>query len=74
MDEPVEERKEGGHVERVEIASIELRAQLTEILNRVAYNGRRYVITRHGKPYAALIGPDDLERLEAAEATGAAHT
>jgi prevent-host-death family protein len=66
------ERKEGDGVERVEIGSLALRARLTDVINRVSYNGHRYVITRNGKPYAALVGPRDLEKLEAAEAPAGA--
>jgi prevent-host-death family protein len=68
MAEASEDRKEEGRVERIEIGSMELRMRLTEVLNRVKYNGHRYVITRHGVPLVALVGPKDLERLEAAEA------
>jgi antitoxin (DNA-binding transcriptional repressor) of toxin-antitoxin stability system len=32
----------------------------------VAYAGEQYIIERRGKPLAALIGIDDLQRLEAA--------
>lgn len=72
MAEANEERKEANSVQRIEIGSNEARRQLTDLVNRVAYSGRRVVITRHGKPYAALIGPQDLEKLEASEAPAGA--
>lgn len=43
------------------------RSDLAELVNRVAYSGERVVLTRHGKPLAALVSPSDLDRLEEAE-------
>jgi prevent-host-death family protein len=39
------------------------RAQLAELVNRVVYGGEQVVLTRHGKPLAALVSAADLERL-----------
>lgn len=49
---------------RREIPVTQARADLAELVNRVAYSGERVVLTRHGKAMAALVPADDLERLE----------
>ena len=49
---------------RREIPVTQARADLAELVNRVAYSGERVVLTRHGKAVAALVSADDLERLE----------
>ncbi|HEY3682385.1 MAG TPA: type II toxin-antitoxin system Phd/YefM family antitoxin [Streptosporangiaceae bacterium] len=49
---------------RREIPVTQARADLAELVNRVAYSGERLVLTRHGKAMAALVPADDLERLE----------
>lgn len=41
------------------------KTRLSEFVNKVLYGGERVVITRNGKPVAALVSPDDLARLEA---------
>lgn len=44
------------------------RAQLAELVGRVSYGGERVVLTRHGRPAAALVPIADLDRLlDAAE-------
>lgn len=45
----------------------EARESLAEIVNRVVYRGERVMLRRHGKPVAALVSADDLERLAALE-------
>jgi len=42
----------------------EAETHLSEYINRVYYRGERIVIERHGKPVAALVGIEDLARLE----------
>jgi prevent-host-death family protein len=39
------------------------RAELAELINRVVYGGEQVVLTRHGKPLAALVSAADLQRL-----------
>ena len=46
------------------VGTHEAKTHLSEYLNRVRYGGERIVIERHGKPVAALVGVEDLERLE----------
>ena len=41
----------------------DLRNDLAEILNRVAYKGERVVVERRGKGVAALVPVEDLELL-----------
>jgi prevent-host-death family protein len=47
-----------------EIPVTQARADLADLVNRVAYSGDRVVLTRHGKPVAALVSAEDLELLE----------
>ena len=42
----------------------EIKARLSEIVDRVESRHERIVLTRHGRPAAVLISPDDLEALE----------
>jgi prevent-host-death family protein len=46
------------------VGTHEAKTHLSEYLNRVHYRGERVVIERHGKPVAALVGMEDLARLE----------
>lgn len=46
------------------VGTHEAKTHLSEYLNRVRYGGERIVIERHGKPVAALVSTEDLERLE----------
>lgn len=50
-----------------EVPVTQARSDLAELVNRVAYSGDRVVLTRHGKPLAALVSSCDLERLEEAD-------
>ena len=52
------------------ISMTEARAQLAELANRVAYGGERVVLTRHGKPFVALISAADLALLDAPRSAG----
>ncbi len=47
----------------------EAKAALSECIREVEH-GLTVVITRHGKPVAALVRPEDLERLERLRAAG----
>ena len=44
---------------------VEAKTHFAEWMNRVAYQGQRVVVERHGKPVMAWVGMDDLARLEA---------
>ncbi|NWF58501.1 MAG: type II toxin-antitoxin system Phd/YefM family antitoxin [Fischerella sp.] len=49
------------------VSATEARANFQELVNRVEYGGERIVIERHGKAAVAIIGLEDLKRLEALE-------
>ena len=44
-----------------------LRARLGDLVSRVSYKHDRVVITKHGKPVAALISASDMEKFEELE-------
>ena len=46
-----------------------LRDDLRHHLDHVMASGRRLLVTRHGKPVAALVSPHELEALERVENT-----
>lgn len=47
-----------------EIPVTQAREELADLINRVAYGHERIVLTRHSKPVACLVPPEDLARLE----------
>ena len=51
----------------MDIPTAEARKQFSEILNRAAYAKERVVLTRRGKPLAAVVPIEDIEALEAME-------
>lgn len=56
-----------GIVRHSEVALAELRANIGDTINRAAYAGERVVVTRNGKPAAALISAEDLAYFEELE-------
>ncbi len=42
----------------------EAKRRLSELMSRVAYRGERFLIRRRGRPMAALVSAEDLDRLE----------
>lgn len=40
------------------------RDELADLINRVAYGHERIILTRHSKPVAGLVPPEDLAWLE----------
>jgi prevent-host-death family protein len=48
----------------VEISVAEIRDNLADALNRVAYAGERVILQRRGKGVAALVSMEDLKLLE----------
>lgn len=54
--------------EVVEVGMDAARDELTDLMDLAAVRGARVIITRFGKPRAALIGMDDLERLQQLDA------
>ena len=51
----------------IKIAATTLRSAFADTINRVAYQGERIALERHGKTVAALVSAEDLELLEALE-------
>ena len=51
----------------IEIPVTQAREELADLLNRVAYGHERIVLTRHSRPVACIVPPDDLARLEELE-------
>lgn len=50
-----------------EIPMTDARAHLADLANRVVYGGEHIVLTRHGKPFAALVSIQDLGWIEAGD-------
>lgn len=46
------------------ITTVAARENFAELINQASYGGRRVVLTRRGKPVAALISLRDLRLLE----------
>ena len=45
----------------------EIRGNLADVINRVAYGGERIILERRSKPVLALVSMEDLELLEEME-------
>ena len=52
------------------VTTKELRANLAEILNRVAFGGEQIVVRRHGKPFVAIVATYDVQACQALEDHG----
>ena len=50
-----------------EIPVTQARDQLADLINRVAYGHERIILTRHSKPVACIVPPEDLAELEERE-------
>jgi prevent-host-death family protein len=46
------------------VSAAQAKAQLSALVAKVAHGGKHFIIERRGKPLAALVSVDDLERLE----------
>jgi len=51
----------------MEISMVQVRDNLAEVINRVAYGGERAVLQRRGKGVVAVVSMDDLALLESLE-------
>ena len=60
-------RAEGDFGDATFVTTKELRANLAEVLNRVAYGGEQIVVKRHGKPFVAIVATYDLQACQALE-------
>lgn len=52
--------------QRTSVTADQARDDMKDLLNRAEFGGERVIITRHGKPAAAVVSIDDLEKIEAA--------
>jgi|GEM_PF-726457 len=59
--------KEGDFGDAGFVTTKELRANLAEVLNRVAFGGDQVVVKRHGKPFVAIVATYDLQACQALE-------
>lgn len=48
----------------IQISMSKLRQNLGSLVNQAAYGGERIVLMAHGEPKAAIIGIEDLQRLQ----------
>ena len=55
-------------------STADIKARLSEMIGKVIYGHERLVVLRRGKPVAALVSLQDLQRLEALDSAGAAKT
>lgn len=46
------------------VKTAEAKAQLSELVSRVAYGAEHFLSERHGKPVAGLVSAEDLAKLE----------
>ncbi len=51
----------------VRIPAVKARDEFSDLINRAAYGKERVVLTRRGKPLAAVVPLDDVELLERLE-------
>lgn len=55
----------GDHDERMQpITAAEARRNMAELVNRAAYGGERFVVTRHGKELVAIVPLQDATLLD----------
>lgn len=47
-----------------QVSTAETRKHMSELLNRAAYGGERFVVTRHGKELAAIVPLDEVTLLD----------
>jgi prevent-host-death family protein len=52
-------------------STADIKAHLSEMIGKVVYGHERLVVLRRGKPVAALVSLQDLQRLEALDSAGA---
>jgi prevent-host-death family protein len=51
----------------MDISIAQFRNHMADTINRAAYAGERVILTRDGKPAAAMVGIEDLRLLEELE-------
>lgn len=53
--------------EMTSVSVSELRMNLADLINRVAYRKERVIVVRQGKPLVALVPVEDVEWMDAVE-------
>ncbi|HUY51700.1 MAG TPA: type II toxin-antitoxin system Phd/YefM family antitoxin [Streptosporangiaceae bacterium] len=53
-----------------EVPVTQARDELADLINRVAHGHERIILTRHSKPVACIVPPEDLTQLEQLEQHG----
>jgi prevent-host-death family protein len=53
-------------------STADIKARLSEMISKVVYSHERVVVLRRGKPVAALVSLEDLQRLESLDSTSQA--
>lgn len=48
-----------------QVPVVDVQRRLAELMSRAGFGGERIILTRNGKPTAAMISMKDLERLRA---------
>jgi prevent-host-death family protein len=56
-------------VPEIRVAIGQVKRDLSDLVNRVAYGGERILLTSRGKPKAALVSFEDYQRLEQEQAS-----
>jgi len=51
----------------IQISIGQVKRDISELVNRVAYKGERIVLTSRGRPKAVLVSLEDYEKLEQSE-------
>ncbi len=46
------------------VSAAEAKAHFSDLIARVAHAGERFIVERRGKPVAAIVSIDELERVE----------
>jgi prevent-host-death family protein len=49
------------------VSATEARSKLSDLISRAQYSEERTILTRHGKPVAALVSMEDLKALRKLE-------
>ena len=62
-------RRGGEKVAETKVTIGQIKRDISELINRVAYGGERVILTSRGKPKAALVSMADYERLQQEQAS-----
>jgi prevent-host-death family protein len=54
----------GGTVAEVRVSIGQVKRDISDLVNRVAYRGERIVLTSRGKPKAVMVSLEDYERIK----------